>query len=149
MLVEKHRYAGLVWRGFAFYLDLWILSGIGFLLRHAGDHYPAWINHVWSDYSLLFVLAYFVLFEASPMQATPGKRCCDFIVAASDGERLPWWRVLLRNILRPISILLCFAGLVTCVFDRRRRMLHDMLTGSAHFAIPLEEREGPRRPVWH
>lgn len=145
-LVEKYRYAGLGSRVFAFILDSLILRAIPFALRRMG-HLPDWLNMDRSDLPLLFILAYFVLFEASPMQATPGKWFFNFFVAKSNGERLSWWRVLIRNLLKPISLLF-LVGPIVCVFDRRHRMPHDLIAGSAHFSIPMEE-DPARRPVWH
>lgn len=147
--VEGLHSPGLVTRSVAFFIDMIILGTVPCVLRRTG-HLPYWLSDD-SNAPLVLFLAYFVLFEMSPMRATPGKWCCGFFVAGNDGEPLPWWRVLIRNLLRPLSLALLMSGLIICLFDRRHRMLHDMMTGSRHFNIPLEEAPArrPVRPVWH
>jgi len=142
----SYSYAGLASRTCAFLVDSFILQAVPFILARIG-HLPDWLNMDRSKVPLAFILAYFVLFELSPSQATPGKWCCGFFVASPRGERLPWWRVLLRNILRPFSFFFLI-GPIMCIFDRRRRMPHDLIAGAAHFLIPVDP-PSFRRPVWH
>jgi uncharacterized RDD family membrane protein YckC len=77
---------------------------------------------------------YFTAFEASPLQATPGKRLAGIYVTGRDGQQLPFWRCLLRNLLRLLSIIPLFTGYLLVSFTPRRQALHDLLTSAVHLS---------------
>ncbi len=62
-----------------------------------------------------FVLrnGWFILFEAGPKAATPGKRALGLRVAARDGGRLSFEAVLTRNFLREIEVFLPLIFLIS------------------------------------
>ena len=85
--------------------------------------------------SLLLVAAfallgcvYYTLFEASPWQATPGKRMLRLYVTDLGGQRLTIGRALLRNLARQISGFF-FIGYVITGFTEKKQALHDILAG--------------------
>jgi uncharacterized RDD family membrane protein YckC len=73
---------------------------------------------------------WFVGFEASPWQATPGKRLARVRVAAPDGARLPPARVLARHVAGALSWLLLNLGHAIAGWRADRRALHDLLAGA-------------------
>jgi uncharacterized RDD family membrane protein YckC len=74
--------------------------------------------------------AWFIGFEASPWQATPGKRLARVRVAALDGSRLPFARVVLRHAAGALSWLLLNLGHAIAGWRADHRALHDLLAGA-------------------
>ena len=73
---------------------------------------------------------WFVGFEASPWQATPGKRLARVRVAATDGTRLPLGRVALRHAAGALSWLLLNLGHAIAGWRADHRALHDLIAGA-------------------
>lgn len=73
---------------------------------------------------------WFVGFEASPWQATPGKRLARVRVAAVDGARLPLARVALRHAGGALSWLLLNLGHAIAGWRGDHRALHDLVAGA-------------------
>jgi uncharacterized RDD family membrane protein YckC len=69
---------------------------------------------------------YYTLFEASPWQATPGKRILRLYVTDLNGRRLTFPRALLRNVARQISGVF-FIGYLMAGFTEKKQALHDIL----------------------
>jgi len=84
---------------------------------------------------------YFVGFEASPWQATPGKRAARLRVRAADGGEAGFARALLRHFAGAISWLLLNLGHAIAGWRRDRRALHDLVAGTQVLA------DGPM-PRW-
>ena len=121
---------GLWERFWAVCVDGLVLSGLDWCISVL-FRLPGWPD-AYRPWSAILFLVYFTLFEASPWQATPGKRLCGFHVATLDGKRLPWWRTQHRNVLRIVSVLPLFTGYLAVWLTPRRQALHDLLTGSVH-----------------
>lgn len=82
---------------------------------------------------LLIVLAgygYFVAFEASSWQATPGKRLLGLRVVRVDGRRPSAATALGRNLARTLCGLTLGLGYLSIVWTRRKQGLHDLLVGT-------------------
>jgi uncharacterized RDD family membrane protein YckC len=73
---------------------------------------------------------YFVGFEASAWQATPGKRLLRLRVRAADGGVAGFGRALLRHLAGVISWLLLNLGHALVAFRRDHRALHDLVAGT-------------------
>jgi uncharacterized RDD family membrane protein YckC len=73
---------------------------------------------------------YFVAFEASAWQATPGKRLARLRVRAADGGVAGAWRALARHLAGAISWLLLNLGHALAGWRRDRRALHDLIAGT-------------------
>jgi uncharacterized RDD family membrane protein YckC len=73
---------------------------------------------------------WFVGFEASPWQATPGKRLAGVRVDATDGARLPFARVLARHAAGVLSWMLLNLGHALAGWRADHRALHDLIAGA-------------------
>lgn len=76
------------------------------------------------------VLFYFVMFERSKRQATIGKMITGCRVADKASRRAGIVRVTLRNLLKPISALPCFIGLLMAAVMPEKQALHDLISGT-------------------
>lgn len=72
-------------------------------------------------------LAYFVLFEASPLQGTPGKWLYGLRVSDSQGMRIHWIRALARTISKLISFIPLALGFLMAAFMPKKQTLHDLI----------------------
>ena len=84
---------------------------------------------------------YFVAFEASAWQATPGKRLLGLRVETLAGGRLPLSRALLRHASGAASWLTLNIGHLLVALRSDRRALHDLMAGTRVTA------QGPL-PAW-
>ncbi len=75
-------------------------------------------------------LFYFTLFESSGRHATIGKMITGCRVADKAGMPAGIGRVVLRNLLKPLSALPCFLGLLMAAFMPEKQALHDLLSGT-------------------
>lgn len=99
-----------------------------------------WISSV--GYVLIGA-AYFAGMEASPWQATLGKRLLGLKVVSTDGQPLGWPRALLRFFSAGISWLFLNLGHAMAAWTPDKRALHDYIAGTrvdnvdpAHAAMP-------------
>lgn len=74
---------------------------------------------------------YYVLFEISAWQATPGKYVLNVRVADSEGNKLNFVRASLRHFCKYISDLTLLLGYIMAGFTSRKQALHDMISGCA------------------
>lgn len=82
---------------------------------------------------------YFICFEASQWQATPGKRLLGITVVDNQGERLGWRRASLRFLAGSLSWMSFNLGHALAAWSPDGRALHDMLAGTlvlARTALP-------------
>jgi uncharacterized RDD family membrane protein YckC len=156
--MAKGPYASPGQRCNAFICDVLIMSGVTFALHYLTRRILGWSHVDWYPIDWTLVCLYFLGFELSPIQATPGKRLNGFYVAATDGSRLVWRRVLYRNLLRwvhfvcvfklpvplfcqlsfmVIDFLLLVVSANIFQFSHRCQALHDLLAGSAPYRKPL------------
>ena len=87
-----------------------------------------------SDYDYLIIsgiyFGYYIFFEASGMQATPGKRWANIHVDSLKPDSSRFIQSLIRNISKVLSLLLFFGGFVLIFFNSERRALHDYIGGT-------------------
>ncbi|MDA0819244.1 MAG: RDD family protein [Proteobacteria bacterium] len=82
----------------------------------------------WADVAnLILGIAYFVGFESSAYQATPGKMALGLIVTDLDGRRISPWRALGRYFAKILSGLILLIGYIMIGFTERKQGLHDMI----------------------
>lgn len=87
---------------------------------------------------------YFISFEASAWQATPGKRALRLVVTDLHGSRLAIGRAGLRFLAATLSWLSLNLGHALAAWTREHRALHDYLAGSR---VLLGDPEA-RMPTW-
>lgn len=75
-------------------------------------------------------IAYFVAFESSTMQGTPGKRALGLIVTDLDGGRISPMRAVGRYFAKILSTIILFIGFIMIGFTERKQGLHDMIAGT-------------------
>jgi len=95
-------------------------------LRYAMEDYQ--ISNMLASLALVWI--YFAGFEASPLEGTPGKRLLGVRLMDVNGKRLAIWRSALRFVMKGVSAAPLMLGFLIAGMNRRRRGLHDMLSGS-------------------
>jgi uncharacterized RDD family membrane protein YckC len=75
-------------------------------------------------------LAYFSIFEASAMQATPGKWFLGLAVGDNDGDQLGLIHTTLRTALKMALVALFVPVVLLAFFTQRSQTLYDKLTGT-------------------
>ncbi|ACI51006.1 RDD domain containing protein [Gluconacetobacter diazotrophicus PA1 5] len=94
---------------------------------------PVWHWHGHGFYEIAqFVLPalYYILFESSPLQATPGKRACHMRVTDLMGRRIGIGRAAARFFGHFLSFMLMGLGYLMVLWTRRKQALHDLLAGT-------------------
>lgn len=111
-------YAGF-WRRFgALIIDGIFVAVLGLLFKLIG------LYSVGLD--ILLALLYTPFFEASELQATPGKAMLDMRVVSMSGERITFKKAFIRYLVRIVSgLLLCF-GFLMMLFTEKKQTLHDL-----------------------
>jgi uncharacterized RDD family membrane protein YckC len=78
---------------------------------------------------LLLMWIYYASFEASPWQATPGKRVLRLYVTDLTGRPITFSRATIHNIGRMISEMTFWVGYIPAGFSEKKQALHDMIAG--------------------
>ncbi|ODS63592.1 MAG: hypothetical protein ABS41_05320 [Arenimonas sp. SCN 70-307] len=106
-----------------------------------------WLHGLAIAAAVLFALSalWFVGFEASRWQATPGKRLAGLRVTALDGGRPAPWRVVLRFVAGVPSWLMLHLGHALAGWTKERRALHDLIAGTR---VVLAPDAGDPMPRW-
>ncbi|MEE4316396.1 MAG: RDD family protein [Erythrobacter sp.] len=128
-------YAGFWIRVVAYIIDLVPLVLIGVVLALAfGDplvETSAEPSVGASDLiGLVLGIAYFVGFESSSWQATPGKRVLGLIVTDTEGRRISAARATGRYFGKILSGLILMIGYIMIAFTDRKQGLHDLMAGT-------------------
>jgi uncharacterized RDD family membrane protein YckC len=79
---------------------------------------------------LPFQLFYGPIMESSAWQGTVGKRLCGLAVTDTHGERITFWRALVRWLAKILSVLVLGIGFLMIAFHPRKRGLHDIIAGT-------------------
>lgn len=144
-------YAGLQLRTVAFILDLMVLISFGMLFAAIGlavilvdssvndgnlTHWGTYgATAVGLTYALAFVPLYHILMWSWWGQ-TVGKMAVHIKVTRPDGDGLSLGRSALRLFALGLAMLPLFLGVLTALFDGRRRALHDHLAGTVVVEVP-------------
>jgi uncharacterized RDD family membrane protein YckC len=129
-------FAGFWIRVLAYIIDIIPLAIIGVLLAFASgdpliDTDPNAPVYGISDLlGLVIGIAYFVGFESSSYQATPGKMALGLIVTDSDGRRISPMRAVGRYFAKILSGLILMIGFIMVAFTDRKQGLHDMIAST-------------------
>ncbi|GAB6967041.1 RDD family protein [Komagataeibacter kakiaceti JCM 25156] len=104
-------------------------------------------NGVFELVSLLLPAAYFIVCEASTLQATPGKIACRMRVTDLYGNRITLLRAAGRYFGKYLSALILGFGFLMVMWTQRKQGLHDILAGTC--VIRREARAvAPPPPQW-
>ena len=79
---------------------------------------------------LIFGIVYFVGFESSAYQATPGKMALGLIVTDNDGRRISPMRAVGRYFAKILSAVILLIGFIMVAFTDRKQGLHDLMAGT-------------------
>lgn len=130
-------YAGFWIRVGAYLIDFLImlipLVIIEFLLGDGMATFNGTSTSFWTTADTLTTIlgiAYFVYFESSPMQATPGKKALGLIVTDTSGNRITPLRALGRYLGKILSSIILLIGFIMVAFTERKQGLHDMLAST-------------------
>ena len=94
---------------------------------------------------VLVAAVWFVGFESSARQATPGKAALGLRVTDADGGRAPFGRVLARFLAGAPSWALLHLGHAMAAWTRDRRALHDLVAGTR---VELRDDVAAALPGW-
>jgi uncharacterized RDD family membrane protein YckC len=99
----------------------------------------------WLSWLGVLAALYFIGFEASPWQATPGKRALHLRVVTADGDtRASLPRIGVRHAAGALSWLTLNLGHVLAAVPPQRRALHDYIAG----ARVIDDAAGQPLPAW-
>src|SRR5690606_41366539 len=93
----------------------------------------------------LLALLWFAAFEASPRQATPGKRALGLRVEDARGARIGFSRAALRHLAGTLPWLTLNLGHLLAALPPRRLALHDRFDGSR---VMMELTSGSLHHAW-
>ena len=80
-------------------------------------------------FALVGTFFYFAVFE-SMWGATPGKLfLCIRVINGDDGQLVSFWRTIVRNLSKLLSILTLGLGYLLAAFDSQKKALHDHVAG--------------------
>ncbi len=112
-------------------------TSVGLLLQAgnggaSGFSVAALLSMMMTAMALVFVgqWLYFALFEASALQATPGKRALGLKVVDESGHRIGFGRASGRYFGKILSGMLFYVGFAMAGFTERKQALHDMVAGT-------------------
>ncbi len=89
---------------------------------------------IYNSFSILYfikviiALLYFAVMESSSKQATFGKIMVKIIVTDLNGERISFFKSILRNLSKYISNITIFIGYIMICFTARKQGLHDLIS---------------------
>lgn len=118
-------YAGFWIRAIAFLLDIFIILGFLSALGEVSDISKSDLLPI----SILVMPFYWILFEGSPLQATPGKMAFGVKVSNVNAGHPGWGRTIGRNLAKIISYITWGIGFVMAGFTERKQALHDKIAG--------------------
>jgi len=72
---------------------------------------------------------YNLVFELSDMKATPGKRLLKLFVTTTSSKNIEL-RIVLRNLLKPVSLVFFFLGFYMISISKKRQGFHDYIAGT-------------------
>jgi len=138
---EKYHYGGFWIRFVAYLLDgivLYLAFSILVFVATGDLFYQSKIDPtaLGRDYwllassNLILNLLYYVGFESSKFQASPGKMVLGLKVIDIEGQRLTPLRALGRYLGKFLSALILLIGYLMAAFDSRKQALHDKLANT-------------------
>lgn len=133
-------YAGFWKRFAAFLIDFLITFTVGFVIGFVSaivlltassldSEAAAQVQVISNLIGLVIGWLYYAVFEASALQATPGKMALGIIVTDLDGKRIGFLRATGRHFAKILSVLTLMIGYILAGLTERKQALHDMIAG--------------------
>jgi uncharacterized RDD family membrane protein YckC len=133
-------YAGFWLRFLAMLIDGFINLAIAWAICFAASLDAATLDQPMDAFALLttdfaevvmvtLYFVYYVGFEGSPLQATPGKLALGLTVVDRSGRGIGFLRALGRNLGKAPSSIILYVGFLMAAFTERKQTLHDMMAG--------------------
>ena len=116
------KYADFNARMLAHNVDLIVLLPFFYLIGWLIEDNILLIVLCWCFYTM-----YHIIFEMSQWNGTPGKKFQKLEVTNFDGNPASVAQIIYRNMIKIVSILILFAGVIMIAFDEKKRGLHDRL----------------------
>ena len=116
------KYADFNARMLAHNVDLIVLLPFFYLIGWLIEDNILLIVLCWCFYTM-----YHIIFEMSQWNGTPGKKFQKLEVTNFDGNPASILQIIYRNMIKIVSILILFAGVIMIAFDEKKRGLHDRL----------------------
>lgn len=113
------RFASILHRTIALFVDLLILGAIDFLLNVIFNN----THSITNPLMILVSLAYFTILQASKTGASFGKDLLLIKVVAEDGKKL----TMQRSVLRTICFLVLLPFSIIALFTKENQALHDII----------------------
>ena len=127
-------YGGFWRRAFALLIDDLIIVGVAILSSYAVGHAqrvaPGTPDALMGVVVFALTILYEPAFLSSSLEATPGKRLLDLRVTGVAGERLTFFRSLVRFLAKLVSGLTLCVGYAMAAYTARRQALHDIIAGT-------------------
>jgi len=127
-------YGGFWRRALALLIDDLIIVGVALLsslaVGHAQRVAPGTPHALMGVVVFALTILYEPAFLSSSLEATPGKRLLDLRVTGLAGERLSFFRALVRFLSKLVSGLTLCVGYAMAAYTARRQALHDMIAGT-------------------
>lgn len=80
------------------------------------------------SYLAIYMMLYFILMEASPLQGTLGKLALGLRVSTLHGNRISFLQSLIRTVIKTfVSFPLLYIGVLMVAFTPRKQGLHDLV----------------------
>ena len=78
----------------------------------------------------LIVIIYTVLMECGESQGTVGKMIVRAKVITTAGKRIGFLRAVVRNVIKPVSLIVLGIGVIIAAFEKKKRSLHDFIAAT-------------------
>ncbi len=141
-LTEGQRYAGFWYRVLAGLIDLVILYIISFLIGFMigfslinnlyFDEYYFFMTWTSNFISIIISFLYYVLFQMSKKQATPGMMVVGIKIYDEKLQRAGFWRLTGRYFATGLSNLILWIGFFMIGWTKRKQGLHDIFARTIH-----------------
>ncbi len=135
-LSGNQRYAGFWHRFLAGVIDLIILYLVtfiaAFVLSAISSELALIIFTGASLFSFIISLLYYVLFQSSSKQATPGMMILKIKIYNESFQRVGFWRLTLRYFSTILSNIILGIGFFMIGWTKRKQGLHDMIARTIH-----------------
>ena len=143
-LREYPGYGGFLRRFLAGIIDF-VLLGIfivfilfAYILQDLAPHFDRPLNEVFAFsflwhplfFCFIFCFLYFIALEASSLGGTIGKILSGIEVCDLKGKPAPLSMIIVRNLMKPFSMLFFALGILIIPLTRRKQAFHDFIAGT-------------------